>query len=157
MADLERRPGGTLKTVSSARHDYEKSLALHQAVAGRLRDDPATPDRARQKAALVLSGSPEQVAALLTDVDSCRLVDRGPREARSEGVHVSKPVCQGRGDEGAVLCAPDRGRVGVSDNNRRARYYRITRRGRSHLAAETQALRRYGEVVIGILDATARA
>ena len=46
---------------------------------------------------------------------------------------------------------------GVSDNNRRARYYRITRRGRAHLDTETRALRRYGEMVIGILDATAPA
>ena len=46
---------------------------------------------------------------------------------------------------------------GVSDHNRRARYYRITPKGRAHLEAETQALRRYGQVVIGILDAPARA
>ena len=45
---------------------------------------------------------------------------------------------------------------GVSENNRRARYYRITRRGRTHLEAETRSLRRYGELVIGILDAPAR-
>ena len=46
---------------------------------------------------------------------------------------------------------------GVSDNNRRARYYRIAPRGRDHLAAETRQLQRSGELVLGILDAPARA
>ena len=42
---------------------------------------------------------------------------------------------------------------GVSDNNRRARYYRVTARGRAHLEAETRQLVRYGELVTGILTA----
>lgn len=45
---------------------------------------------------------------------------------------------------------------GTSDHNRRARYYRITPRGRKHLAAETRQLVRYGELVTGILTAAAR-
>lgn len=40
---------------------------------------------------------------------------------------------------------------GTSDNNRRARYYRITRKGRKHLEAETRRLLRFGELVTTIL------
>jgi transcriptional regulator len=42
---------------------------------------------------------------------------------------------------------------GVSDNNRRARYYRITPKGSKHLDAETRALLRFGELVTAILAA----
>jgi transcriptional regulator len=45
------------------------------------------------------------------------------------------------------------GEWGVSENNRRARYYGITERGRAHLEAETRRLVRYGELVSGILEA----
>ena len=43
---------------------------------------------------------------------------------------------------------------GVSEHNRRARYYRITPRGRAHLEAETRQLVRYGELITGILGAS---
>lgn len=43
---------------------------------------------------------------------------------------------------------------GVSEHNRRARYYRITPRGRAHLEAETRQLVRYGELIAGILGAS---
>ena len=46
---------------------------------------------------------------------------------------------------------------GVSDHNRRARYYRITPKGRAHLDAETRQLVRYGELVTGILTAAVKA
>ncbi|HEV8239179.1 MAG TPA: PadR family transcriptional regulator [Thermoanaerobaculia bacterium] len=46
---------------------------------------------------------------------------------------------------------------GVSDHNRRARYYKITAKGRTHLEAETQQLVRYGELVTGILTAPTKA
>jgi hypothetical protein len=76
--------GGTLKGVSTFRLAYERSLALHEVVAQRLRIEPAILDRARAKLEewidrggravplllrwrAVLSGSPEQVAAFLTD------------------------------------------------------------------------------------------
>ena len=45
---------------------------------------------------------------------------------------------------------------GVSENNRRARYYRATTAGRAHLRAETARWVRYAEVVTGILTATSR-
>jgi hypothetical protein len=70
--------------VNPSRFDYERSLALHEAVAQRVREDPAILDRALAKLEEwigrggravplllrwrdVLSGSAEQVAALLTD------------------------------------------------------------------------------------------
>jgi hypothetical protein len=70
--------------VDPARHDYERSLALHTAVAERLRADPAVLDRARAKLEewlarggrstsllirwrMVLARSPEEVASVLTD------------------------------------------------------------------------------------------
>jgi PadR family transcriptional regulator, regulatory protein PadR len=40
---------------------------------------------------------------------------------------------------------------GVTENNQRARYYRLTRAGRAHLAAETAQWVRYAETVTGIL------
>jgi transcriptional regulator len=42
---------------------------------------------------------------------------------------------------------------GVTANNRRARYYRLTEAGRAHLAAETARWVRYAETVTGILTA----
>jgi transcriptional regulator len=45
---------------------------------------------------------------------------------------------------------------GVTENNRRARYYRITPAGREHLEAETARFLRYAETVGGILSAAAR-
>jgi transcriptional regulator len=40
---------------------------------------------------------------------------------------------------------------GVTDNNRRARYYRLTATGRSHLRAESASLVRYARTVMAIL------
>ena len=40
---------------------------------------------------------------------------------------------------------------GVTGNNRRARYYRLTTEGRAHLRAETSAWMRYAETVSRIL------
>jgi transcriptional regulator len=42
---------------------------------------------------------------------------------------------------------------GVTGNNQRARYYRLTDGGREHLAAETTRWVRYAETVTGILRA----
>jgi PadR family transcriptional regulator len=41
---------------------------------------------------------------------------------------------------------------GVSDNNRKAKYYRLTRAGRKQLEAETKAWRRLAGVVGHVLD-----
>lgn len=43
---------------------------------------------------------------------------------------------------------------GVSDNNRKARYYRITEAGKRHLREETRQLVRFGELVEAILAAS---
>lgn len=45
---------------------------------------------------------------------------------------------------------------GVTENNRKARYYRITSAGRSHLRAQTSQWLRYAETVSDILTAPAR-
>ena len=42
---------------------------------------------------------------------------------------------------------------GVTENNQRARYYRVTDAGREHLAAGTAQWVRYAELVTGILTA----
>jgi transcriptional regulator len=42
---------------------------------------------------------------------------------------------------------------GVSDNNRRARYYHVAARGRAHLRAETTSWLRYAEAVTAVLTA----
>ncbi len=42
---------------------------------------------------------------------------------------------------------------GLTPNNQRARYYRVTKAGRTHLAAETAQWVRYAETVTGILTA----
>jgi PadR family transcriptional regulator, regulatory protein PadR len=41
---------------------------------------------------------------------------------------------------------------GVSENNRKARYYRLTTRGRQELRAEAQTFRRYAEAIFGVLE-----
>ena len=45
---------------------------------------------------------------------------------------------------------------GVTGNNRRARYYRVTAAGRQHLRAETARWTRYAETVTGILTSPVR-
>jgi len=49
------------------------------------------------------------------------------------------------------------GEWGVSQNNRRARYYRITRRGRAHLAKETTRLMSYADAISTLLTADVKA
>lgn len=46
---------------------------------------------------------------------------------------------------------------GVTENNRKARYYRIARAGREHLTAGTDRLVRYAELVASILTAAPRS
>jgi len=41
---------------------------------------------------------------------------------------------------------------GLSEQNRRARYYRLTPKGRRRLASETAAWRRYAAAVFSVLD-----
>lgn len=43
---------------------------------------------------------------------------------------------------------------GRTENNQRARYYKVTKAGRTHLAAETAQWVRYSELVTGILTTT---
>ena len=50
-------------------------------------------------------------------------------------------------DDGAIVAE-----WGVSENNRRARYYSITTRGRQRLRAETATWRRYVVAVSGVLE-----
>jgi transcriptional regulator len=45
---------------------------------------------------------------------------------------------------------------GVTENNRRARYYTLTARGRAHLRTETGTWIRYAQTVTSILTAAAR-
>ena len=45
---------------------------------------------------------------------------------------------------------------GVTENNRRARYYKATAQGRAHLGAETKKWVRYAETVTRILTAPPR-
>ena len=40
---------------------------------------------------------------------------------------------------------------GITENNRRARYYRITRTGRTHLAQESEKLTRYAATLTQLL------
>lgn len=61
----------------------------------------------------------------------------------------------------AVYRLEERGLVaaswGVTENNRRARYYTITAAGRSHLRAETKNWVQYAETVTNILTASREA
>jgi PadR family transcriptional regulator, regulatory protein PadR len=45
---------------------------------------------------------------------------------------------------------------GVTENNRRARYYKITTAGRTHLRAETKSWMKYAQTVTTILTAAPR-
>ena len=42
---------------------------------------------------------------------------------------------------------------GVSDNNRRAKFYRLTPQGRQHLRAESSSWSRYADAVRKVLQA----
>jgi PadR family transcriptional regulator PadR len=42
---------------------------------------------------------------------------------------------------------------GLSENNRRAKFYRLTTAGRAHLRAETQAWKRYAAAITRVLEA----
>lgn len=44
---------------------------------------------------------------------------------------------------------------GLSENNRRAKFYQLTARGRAHLRAESSRLTRYAEGLFRVLDAKA--
>jgi len=46
---------------------------------------------------------------------------------------------------------------GITDNNRKARYYRITSGGRAHLRAETSRWLKYAETVNDILTVATKA
>lgn len=48
------------------------------------------------------------------------------------------------------------GEWGVTENNRRARFYKMTSTGRAHLKAESANLVRYASTVTSILEARAR-
>jgi transcriptional regulator len=48
------------------------------------------------------------------------------------------------------------GAWGASENNRRAKYYQLTREGRQQLRAEASTWRRYAAAVAAVLDAAAR-
>jgi len=52
-------------------------------------------------------------------------------------------------DNGAIVAE-----WGVSDNNRRAKYYSLTSRGRQLLKAEAATWRRYANAVVRVLEAT---
>jgi PadR family transcriptional regulator PadR len=45
-------------------------------------------------------------------------------------------------------------RWGASDNNRRAKYYELTRKGRAQLEAETSAWRKLSAVIAQVLETT---
>lgn len=45
---------------------------------------------------------------------------------------------------------------GVTENNRRARYYRLTPQGRAHLREETDRLVRYSQIVTALLTGAAQ-
>jgi transcriptional regulator len=47
-------------------------------------------------------------------------------------------------------------RWGTSDNNRRARFYQLTPRGRAQLRAESSRLTRYANALFRVLNATTR-
>lgn len=52
-------------------------------------------------------------------------------------------------EERAILAAE----WGITDNGRRARYYRLTSAGRSHLRAEAKRLTEYSETLVAVLAA----
>jgi PadR family transcriptional regulator PadR len=46
---------------------------------------------------------------------------------------------------------------GITENNRRARYYSLTKTGRAQLAAETRRWVQYADIVTAVLTASPRA
>jgi PadR family transcriptional regulator, regulatory protein PadR len=68
---------------------------------------------------------------------------RGALALDDSGLYQSLYRLEGRG-----MIAAD---WGVTENNRRARYYRLTEDGRTHLARETEVWSRYAATVTEIL------
>jgi transcriptional regulator len=92
-----------------------------------------------------------------------RALTRGPQH----GYGVSAWICERSGgelglDEAALYQALHRlerrgllaSEWGLSDNNRRAKYYEITRKGRQHLTEESSVWRRYARAVSAVLEST---
>ena len=99
------------------------------------------------------------------DLVVLRTLDQGPAEGM-HGFAIARWIRQGSDDvvsfEDAALYQSlhrleRQGLVasswGRSENNRRARFYRLTVRGTKRLQAETEAFRSYAEAITRLLDA----
>jgi transcriptional regulator len=93
------------------------------------------------------------------------LVLRALRDGPLHGLAVSRRIAGGssgalRVEEGALYPALHRlerdglveGEWGRTDENRRARFYRLTKKGRRHLESETARWLRHAGAVTGLLE-----
>ena len=109
--------------------------------------------------------------------DALPLIKRDPRCARAQGAFVVDaharirdhvldrgPIQRTLGVQDSALYQAlhrleERGLTvaewGVTENNQRARYYKLTKAGRTRLAAETAQWVQYASTVTGILTTTA--
>ena len=107
-------------------------------------------------------GAPLDLLQGTLDLMILKAVSWGPRH----GYAVARWIQQTTDDvlqveEGSLYPAlhrlEERGYVnaewGLSDNNRRAKFYRLTTRGRAHLRAETSAWARFAAAVFKVVHA----
>jgi PadR family transcriptional regulator, regulatory protein PadR len=97
------------------------------------------------------------------DVMVLKALTRGPMHGYgvAEFIHLSSNDVL-KVEEGALYPALHRLELrgllksewGLSDNNRRAKFYRLTEAGRQHLAAETNSWSRLAAAVTQVLNAT---
>jgi PadR family transcriptional regulator, regulatory protein PadR len=77
-----------------------------------------------------------------------RWIERATADALAVGEGTLYPALHRLEERGLV-----RASWGVSENNRRAKYYSLTRRGRAQLDIETENWRRYSRAVFAALEA----
>jgi PadR family transcriptional regulator, regulatory protein PadR len=77
-----------------------------------------------------------------------RWIEQATDDALAVGEGTLYPALHRLEERGLV-----RAKWGVSENNRRAKYYALTARGRAQLGAETENWRRYARAVFAALEA----
>ena len=78
-----------------------------------------------------------------------RWIERATNDALAVGEGTLYPALHRLEERGWIEAS-----WGVSENNRQAKFYALTRRGRAQLAVETENWRRYAAAVFAALDAS---
>jgi transcriptional regulator len=123
----------------------EQTLDSHRNTMGR-RDGPAVPDILRGTFDLLILRALSAGSAHGYGV--ARWIEQATGDALAVGEGTLYPALHRLEERGWIDA-----RWGVSENNRQAKFYALTRRGRAQLAREAATWRRYAAAVFAALDA----